>query len=172
MSEPGDDLVIRLAGEPDLDEVMQLALSASDENGFLHPAPHKLLQEIWPALHLEHGLVGAIGKPGGIIEGAILLRIGTMWYSEDKVIEEKAIFIHPDFRAAKGGRAKRLCDFSKHVADTLELPLVIGVLSNLRTAAKVRMYQRQFGEPSGAFWLYGARTGQYSQAAIAPAETE
>jgi hypothetical protein len=158
-----EDLKIRLATVEDLDEMMRLALSACDENGFLNPNPIKLLEQIWPALNQDHGLCAVIGKPGGTIEGAILLRIGQMWYSDDLTIEEKAIFIHPDFRGAKGGRARKLCEFSKTVADTLGLPLVIGVLSNSRTEAKVRMYERQFGKPSGAFFLYGAKTGQFSK---------
>ena len=158
-----EDHKIRLATVEDLDEMMRLALSACDENGFLNPNPIKLLEQIWPALNQDHGLCAVIGKPGGTIEGAILLRIGQMWYSDDLTIEEKAIFIHPDFRGAKGGRARKLCEFSKTVADTLGLPLVIGVLSNSRTEAKVRMYERQFGKPSGAFFLYGAKTGQFSK---------
>jgi hypothetical protein len=158
-----EDLKIRLATVEDLDEMMQLAMSACEENGFLNPNPIKLLQDIWPALNQDHGLCAVIGKPGGIIEGAILLRIGQMWYSDDQTIEEKAIFIHPDYRGARGGRARKLCEFSKMVADTLGLPLVIGVLSNSRTEAKIRMYERQFGKPSGAFFLYGAKTGQFSK---------
>ena len=85
-----------------------------------------------------------------------------MWYSDNPVLEEKAIFIHPDFRSAKGGRARQLCEFSKQVADSLGIPLIIGVLSNHRTEAKVRLYERQFGKPSGAFFLYGAHTGQHT----------
>jgi hypothetical protein len=81
------------------------------------------------------------------------------------VLEEKAIFIHPDYRNAKGGRARRLCEFSKQVANTLELPLIIGVLSNHITEAKVRLYERQFGKPTGAFFLYNARTGSQKEAA-------
>ena len=69
------------------------------------------------------------------------------------------VFIHPDFRSAKGGRARKLCEFSKQVSDSLGIPLIIGVLSSHRTAGKVRMYQRIFGEPSGAFFLYGTKTG-------------
>jgi hypothetical protein len=88
-----------------------------------------------------------------------------MWYSDHEVLEEKAIFIHPDYRSAKGGRARRLCEFSKNTADSLGIPLIIGVLSNNRTEAKVRLYKRQFGEPSGAFFLYNARTGGWKDAA-------
>jgi len=156
-----NELRIRLAEPKDLDEIMSIAVLACDENGFLNPNPAKLAAEIWPALHQDHGLCAVIGKPGGIIEGLVLLRIGSMWYSDSQVVEEKAIFIHPDYRSAKGGRASKLCDFSKKVADTLGIPLIIGVLSNSRTSAKVKMYERQFGPPSGAFFLYGAQTGKW-----------
>jgi GNAT superfamily N-acetyltransferase len=154
------DLTIRIGTPKDVDDIMNLALSACDENGFVDPNPMKLLHEIWPALHLDRGVVGIIGKEGAQVEGAILLRIGTMWYSDLEVLDEKAIFIHPEYRSAKGGRARKLCEFAKQVADSLGIPLVIGVLSNHRTEAKVRLYERQFGKSCGAFWLYGAKTGR------------
>lgn len=152
-------LRIRLAVETDLDEMVALAMAAASENAFLPPSPGHLAAEIWPALHQDHGLCAVIGPPDGAIEGAVLLRIGSMWYSDRTVIEEKAVFVRPDFRAAKGGRAARLCEFSKKVADSLQLPLIIGILSNSRTEAKVRLYERYFGAPAGAFFLYGAQTG-------------
>lgn len=158
-----EELKIRVGTVEDLDAIMEIAMAACEENGFLNPNPQKLVAEIWPALHQNHGIVGVIGKAGGPIEGVVLLRIGTMWYSDSQVVEEKAIFIHPDFRSAKGGRAARLCEFSKKVADSLGIPLIIGVLSNSRTEAKVRMYERQFGKPSGAFFLYGAKTGEFAR---------
>jgi hypothetical protein len=151
---------IRIGQPDDIDDMMALATAASDENGFLPAHPGKMLQEIYSALCLHRGIVGIIG-PKGAPEGAVLIRIGEMWYSFDPVVEEKAIFVHPDYRSAKGGRAGRLCEFSKHVADTLGLPLVIGVLSNSRTQAKVRLYQRKFGPPAGAFFIHGAVTGQH-----------
>ena len=101
----------------------------------------------------------------GKIEGGILLRVTTMWYSDDHALEEKGIFIHPDYRSAKGGRARRMCEFAKRTAEQLGLPLLIGVLSNNRTEAKIRMYERQFGKPAGAFFLYGGHTGEPRQAA-------
>jgi hypothetical protein len=136
-----EGLRIRAGRPEDLDEIMQIATLACDENGFLNPNPAKLAAEIYPALCFNYGIVGLIGKPNDKIEGVVLLRIGTMWYADDYVVEEKAIF-------------------SKRVADTLGIPLIIGVLSNSRTEAKVRMYERQFGKPSGAFFLYGAKTGK------------
>jgi GNAT superfamily N-acetyltransferase len=159
-----EELQVRIGDISDVDDVMGLALSASHENGFVEPNPSKLLNEIWHGLSVDHGVVGIIGERGKA-EGAVLLRIGSMWYSDQQVLEEKAIFIHPDYRSAKGGRARRLCEFSKQVADALGIPLIIGVLSNHRTEAKVRLYERQFGKPSGAFFLYNAHTGAFKDAA-------
>ena len=159
-----EELVIRTATTGDMDEIMRLAMSACEENGFLNPNPAKLAAEIWPALNQDHGVCFVIGKAGGAIEGLVLLRIGSMWYSDAIVVEEKAVFIYPEFRAAKGGRARKLVEQSKRVADELGIPLIIGVLSNSRTAAKVRMYTRIFGEPAGAFFLYGVKTGDWSRA--------
>jgi hypothetical protein len=158
-----DTLKIRIATAEDMEEIMALAMSACEENGFLNPNPAKLAAEIWPALIQHNGICGVIGQPDGKIEGLVLLRIGTMWYSDAQLVEEKAIFIYPEFRSAKGGRARKLCAFSKKVADGLGLPLIIGVLSNHRTAAKVKMYERQFGAPAGAFFLYGAKTGGWHE---------
>ena len=156
---------VKIGTPADVHKMMDLALAACDENGFIEPNPAKLLQEIWPALNHEGGLVGSIPGNEGILEGAVLLRIGNMWYSDHEVLEEKAIFIHPDYRSAKGGRARKLCEFSKQVSDSLGIPLIIGVLSNHRTEAKIRLYERQFGKPSGAFFLYNATTGGWKDAA-------
>jgi hypothetical protein len=156
---------IRVGTPADVHDIMELALSACGENGFVNPNPQRLLAEIWPALNLDKGLIGIIGEENQKPEAAVLLRVGTMWYSDDAVLEEKAIFVHPEYRSAKGGRARRLCEFSKQVSDKLGIPLIIGVLSNHRTEAKVRLYERQFGKPSGAFFLYNAKTGHLQAAA-------
>jgi hypothetical protein len=160
-----EELGIRLGTPDDIHRMMDLALSACEENGFVDPNPNKLLHEIWSALNLDRGIVGIIEGDDGIFEGAVLLRIGDMWYSDRQVLEEKAIFIHPEYRSAKGGRARRLCSFSKEVADSLDIPLIIGVLSQNRTEAKIRLYERQFGKASGAFFLYNAQTGTAQAAA-------
>lgn len=158
----GEQVRVRVGTLDDLDPMMQIAMAAVAENSFATPNTTKLLYDIYPALNLDRGIVGIIGEPGQQIEGAVLLRMGTVWYSDDVSIEERAIYVHPDYRQAKGGRAARLCEFSKGISDNLGLPLVIGVLSTQRTAAKVRMYSRILGEPSGAYWLYGATTGGHA----------
>jgi N-acetylglutamate synthase-like GNAT family acetyltransferase len=153
-----DNLEIRLATTEDMDEVMRLAITACKENAFLNASSAALAAEIWPALAGDHGLCPVIGPPGGAIEGLALLRIGAMWYApQETVLEEKCVFVYPQFRSAKGGRARRLVEYSKHAADSLGIPLIVGIMSNTKTEAKVRLYRRILGEPSGAFWLHGAR---------------
>jgi hypothetical protein len=154
-----EEVKVTIATPFDIHEIMDIALEACEENGLSNPNPAKLLQEVWSALHLKDGLVGIIRNDKNVIEGAILLRIGTMWYSDERILEEKAIFIHPDYRVGRVRRAPILCDFAKMTADRLGIPLIIGVLSNQRTEAKVRLYERQFGKPSGAYFIYGASTG-------------
>jgi hypothetical protein len=39
------------------------------------------------------------------------------------------------------------------------IPLAIGVMSNTRTEAKIRLYERVFGAPAGVYFLYNAKTG-------------
>jgi hypothetical protein len=162
---PHEELKVWVGKPEDIDVMMELATLACDENGFVDPDPIRLLNELWPALNREKGIIGIVGIPGEKPQGAILLRIGQIWYSNQEILEERAVFIHPDFRAAKGGRARKLCEFSKQVSDELGIPLTIGVMSSQRTAGKVRMYERIFGPPSGAYFLYGTRTGTWKQAA-------
>jgi len=151
-----EGLIIRLGTPADLDEVMKAAVAAVAEIGLVDPDPVRLLQDVWPALNQDRGLVGIICKQNGKAEGGVLLRVGKMWYSNQDVLEERVIFIPPEFRSAKGGRATRLCEFSKKAAEDLGIPLLIGVMSSVRTEAKVKMYERQFGKPAGAVFLYNA----------------
>jgi GNAT superfamily N-acetyltransferase len=145
-----------------MQEIMQLSIAAAKENGFLNANTVLLAKAIWPALNQDHGLVGCIGEPRGIIEGMVVLHTGTLYYSDEPCLEEKVVFVRPEFRSAKGGRARQLCEFSKRMADSLSLPLLIGICSNERTKGKVRLYERIFGPPAGAYFLYGTKTGGHA----------
>lgn len=160
------DIHVRVATPADVHKIMDLCMLASDENGFVRPEPMKLLNEVWPALNRDGGLIGVIGAPDADhFEGGILLRTCQLWYSDKLVLEERGIFVHPEYRAAKGGRARKLCEFAKAAADKLDMPLLVGVLSNDRTEGKVRLYERIFGKPAGAYWLVNAETGVTNKAA-------
>jgi len=157
MTEP----VVRVATVDDLDDVMRLAMQMGDEQAFLPHTAELGLQQVWPALNLDNGICGIIKPDGGEVEGIIVLRIGKMWYSNEKALEEKFVFVPPEFRSAKGGRGRKLCEFAKRTAKELNLPLMIGVLSNHRTAGKIKLYERIFGPPAGAFFLYNGKTNTF-----------
>jgi N-acetylglutamate synthase-like GNAT family acetyltransferase len=158
-----ENLQIRLATTDDMTEVMRLAVMACEDNGFLDFSQELLAREIYPALALDHGLFPVIGPPGGPIEGFVFLKIGTLFYSNRQCLEEKCLWVHPEYRAAKGGRARKLLDFTKKTADTLQLPLIIGIFSTRRSAGKEKLYERVFGQKAGAFFLYGAECGKAHQ---------
>ncbi len=154
-----NELKVRIGGPADVHGVMDIALACASENGLINPNPIKLLHEVWAGLNREGAIIGVIGESHDFIEAAILLRVESLWYSDERILNERAIIVRPEFRNAKGGRAKLLCEFAKKVAGGLNVPLLIGILSNQRTQGKIRLYQRQFGESAGAYWVYGAKTG-------------
>lgn len=155
-----NEITVRLGVAEDFEEMMRLSIAATEENAFVAPNIEMLANQVWASLTRQNGAVGVVGgEPGEKLEGAILLNIGPVWYSSEPVLEEKAIFVDPEYRAAKGGRARKLAEFAKVIAEELELPLAIGVLSNNRTEAKIRLYERVFGPAAGVYFLYNAKTG-------------
>ena len=159
------DIKVRTGIPEDVDGMMQLALAACEENGLTRPSPAKLLNEIWAGLNRDHGIVGVIGPVGGKLEAAILLRTEALWYSEDMTLVERAVFVDPEHRGAKIGRANMLCDFAKAAARGLGMPLVIGIITSDRVKGKVALYQRHFGPEQGAYWVYGTKTGAWKDEA-------
>ena len=149
---------VRVATRDDLFGIMDLARIVHKENGLFDFNDVKVAEALWPQLTQNNGIIGVIG-PKDNLEGLVVLRVANYWYSEKQFLEEMCVFVHPDYRNAKESRVQKLIEFAKKVATDLELPLMIGVLSNTRTSAKVALYERNFGEPAGAFFLWGAKTG-------------
>ena len=159
-----EDIHVRVAGPEDMDGIMDLARLLNQENSVFPLNEDKAKDLIIPSLFKDGGIIGVIGSPDKI-EGCVMLRVATQWYSDGVFLEEMAVYVHPEFRAAKGGRARKLVEFAKKVSQELNLPLMIGVMSHGRTDAKVKLYERQFGEPAGSFFLYGVRTGELANSA-------
>ena len=163
-----DEVKVRVGTPEDLDGIMNLALNVAKENGVFAPDINKVLSELWPSLHQRFGIVGVIGDADKPLEGFVLLRIGQQWYNSNEILEERVVYVDRKFRSAKGGRARKLCEFSKKTADELGLPLIIGVMSNTRTEGKMRLYRRLFGPEAGCVFLYGAKTGNWQNEGALP----
>lgn len=154
------EIVVREGKVEDFNELMRLAMDAAQENAFIQPDEMMLAEHMYAALAQKMGVAGVIGgAPGEPLEAAIVLRIGPLWYSPEPVLEEKAIYVAPEYRSAKGGRATKLAEWAKYTSERLGIPLAIGVLSNSRTEAKIRLYERVFGPPAGVYFIYNAKTG-------------
>ena len=79
------------------------------------------------------------------------IQLDQPWYSSDWMLVELFNFVHPAHR--RSTHAKSLIGHAKGYADQLGIPLVIGIISNHRTEAKVRLYRRMLPK-AGEFFTY------------------
>lgn len=105
----------------------------------------------------EQAWIGIYGPPGEVW-GSVYLQEGAPFCSDDRLLYELWNYVLPAHREnANAGR--QLIQFATQLAGVLQLPLVIGVMSHIRTAAKMRLYRRVLGPQSkqmGALFLYHA----------------
>lgn len=142
---------VRIADGRDEEELMSLCRQLYQENALFSMSDDKVRAMLRKAFNREGGILGVIGKPGSF-EAMIYMLVSTFWYSDEPVLEELFTYVRPEHRKSKN--AIELMDFAKWCAESSNFPLLIGVMSNERTAGKVRLYQRKLGEPIGAFFFY------------------
>jgi GNAT superfamily N-acetyltransferase len=147
---------VRLGIAADLPQLLEMGRMLHGENALMPLSEDRILAAAWRAINQDNAMVGVIG-PVGYIEGMIYLTTGVFWYTNQPHIEELYTYVKPEFR--RSDNAKALVEFAKTCSDKLGVPLLIGIISNDRTAAKVRLYERRLGKPSGAYFLYGKKTG-------------
>ncbi len=141
---------VRLAVVEDIPAIMDLMRVACAEDA-QHPMDEiKVFNMIRRYFDQQGALLAVIGEPASPV-AYILMVVDEIWYSPDSQLLELSLFVHPDHR--RSNYAKQLMAFSKQASEGLSLDLTIGVLSNERTAAKVRLYQRQF-RTAGAYFVY------------------
>lgn len=141
---------VRLATPADIDNILQLGKLIHAENGLMPLSENRIEEYAWRGINQERALMGVIGSVGHI-EAIVYLVIGRFWYSEDFHLEELFAFVHPNHR--KSDNAKALLEFEKNCSKRLGIPLLMGVISTNRTAAKIRLYERRLGKQSGAYFL-------------------
>lgn len=152
---------VRKAIPSDEPELMDMCHKLWKENGVFSFSERKVqavLQSAWNGLG---GIIGVIGEPGKI-EGSICLTIGDYFYTDDFNLSELWNFVLPEYR--KSTNAKELIRFAVRCSDEIGIPLIIGVLSNERTAAKVGLYKRLLGDPAGGFFVYHPDKAQLKSA--------
>ncbi len=130
--------------------ILDICRQNHEENGQFPLAMDKVEETVDRALDND-GVIGIVGKPDKI-EGAILLTIGQFWYTNKFCLEEVFNYVLPEYR--KSTHAKDMIKFAMRSAEELKLPLVIGVVSNERTRAKLELYKRQLGDPVGGYFMH------------------
>lgn len=148
---------VRLAVEDDVPQLMGMCRMLHEENGLTGWAEDRIIEAVQRAIAGDGSVIGVVGQTGRL-EAMIHLFISRMWYSNDPHLEELYAYVHKDHR--RTNNAKSLIEFAKSTAERLEVPLLIGILSNHRTEQKIRLYQRRLGKPSGCYFLYNATTGR------------
>lgn len=162
--------IVRVAQAADRQEIWRLFLQGHRENGQFNLAPEKvdffLSRALSPELIAEwdtgpRGVIAVIGDVGKL-EALVFVTVSTYWYSNDRHLEEFIVYVDPECRSS--GHARALITWMKQQSDMTGLPLIAGVISNERTEAKVRLYQRML-PPIGAFFLYGGKGSVHSSSA-------
>jgi GNAT superfamily N-acetyltransferase len=151
---PSNTERVRLATWEDAPEVMDICREVHEEIGIFDMSERKVREALDEAFFHRGGIVGVIGDPGNI-EGCIMLRIGQLWYTEGWHLQEMFSFVRPEYRRSRN--AIYLVDFAQKCAKELKLNLLIGILSDERTQAKIKLYERKIGRPAGAFFKFNGR---------------
>jgi len=141
---------VRKAKVEDRDTILKICVQNHGENGQFSYSPKRVEGMVDRAFSGGGSIIGTVGN--GRIEGLILLVIGQHWYTDDFCLEEVMCYVLPEYR--RSTHAKDMIKFGTRCSDELGIPLVIGVVSNERTKAKVELYRRQLGEPVGGYFIH------------------
>lgn len=149
---------IRFARPADLPELMALCRNLSQENAIAPMMDDIVCAELERCIAKDGGFIGVIGNVGEPIEGAICLRFSSLWYNSSYWwLEDKFVHVLQKYRASSNGND--LIEWAIWWRDQLQIPLMLGIVSNERTEAKIALYRRKLGPMSGALFLVGAKTG-------------
>ena len=145
-----EDYKVRLARPEDEEAIYRLLVLMHEENGLFAMDDETVKDLIHDIVSNKKGVVGVIVE-GDELQGAICLMINNLWYTREYCISDLFNFVAPAYR--KSTRAKSLIQFAKTYADEIGIPLFMGIVSNVRTEAKIKLFERQM-EKAGAFFIY------------------
>ena len=144
---------VHIAERKHEEELMVLCHQLADENGMFTMSETKVRDVLRKAFNRQGGIIGIIGGEGEKIEGMVYLLVDTLWYTDETSLQELFLYVAPEGRRAK--TAIELMKFAKWCAEQSGFSLLIGVISNQRTAGKIRLYKKQFPkEEAGNFFVY------------------
>jgi hypothetical protein len=144
------DYTVRLATPKDADDIMDLLALMHEENGLFEMDYDAVRDMVMNVLSGKNGIIGVIDGEEGL-EAAVCLVIDKLWYAKTWCLNDVFNFVAPKYR--KSTRAKSLISFAKSYSDKVGIPLLMGIVSNVRTEAKIKLLERQMRK-AGAFFIY------------------
>jgi len=146
--------LIFTAAKEDLPVVIKMALTIPKEHGFENLPKVDLAKttEFFYDKWSESPLF--IFKEEGKIKGFVGTQIVTTWWSSTPVISDYIFFVDPEHR--KGGKVfKALAGAMKDFSKLNKLPVIMTFMSNDRTPAKERLFEKQGFKKSGFLLTFG-----------------
>jgi GNAT superfamily N-acetyltransferase len=149
---------VRIAVAADAQALFKFAIAGHAQDALLSLSRPKMAKLIHDFTHHPKdgplGIIGVIDAPDGEgIAASVALAIETFWYSDEHIVCERWINVLPPYRRL--GYGKALIAFAKWVADNVNLPMEIGIMSLDRADAKIRFYRSQQLRPLGSYFAYG-----------------
>lgn len=152
--------VVRFAVPEDYPQIIALGEELHAENGHSQKIDYDIAEAaIMEAIMRNRALIGVIG-PVGSIEGIIFVRFSSWWNSSEVFMEELFMYVPPEFR--KTANAKTMILWANDIANQLEIPLLMGVMSTHRTKGKLKLYEKHFGEPVGGYFFVGGQREKFN----------
>lgn len=147
---------VRHAQREDAGSIIACLRLMHEENGLFSLAEDRVREIIEQALNpppelITPPIIGVIGKVGDI-EATVCLMLTRLYYTNEWHLGDLWNFIRPDCR--KKNHIDGLLNFAKQCSDKIGIPLMSAVVANKRTEAKIRIFSRHYGKPSGAFFIY------------------
>ncbi len=150
-------LPVRKAIPDDAPELMQMCRDGFEEHNQFKMSERRVEEMMDKAFRRGGAIIGVVGDTGSL-QASIYLHIGQHWYTEEYSLDELWNYVIPAFR--RSTNAKDMISFGKRCSDELDIPLVVGVVANERTKAKMELYRRQLGDPVGGYFVHRpARAG-------------
>ncbi|MEI6412424.1 MAG: hypothetical protein WCR52_23735 [Bacteroidota bacterium] len=145
-----ENYTVQLVSKDDKEKIIELLKIMHSEYDLFPLDERELEDTIDRMINKTGGVIGVI-KSGDRIEALIGLFLDKMWYSKQWFLSEVFTFVHQDFR--RSTRAKHLINYAKECAEKMNLPLLMGITSNIRTEAKMKLYERQL-DKMGSFFVH------------------
>lgn len=150
----GDEVPVRSAGEADLVAIVALLRALHTETPHAPWSEARVVRAVEEVL--ADGVVFLSLAPGGRAVGTLGLNLDRPWFSDQMWARDVWMFVDPAHRVAP--HARTLLRTARRFAERIGVPLQMGVAGGakgLRVPAKIRLYRRELGEPTGATWFIG-----------------